>query len=177
MSTDGYTGPGSGGSPDPDRPGPYRFGPRARGLIGRGPGGDSRSRVGPRPGRAADSARGPAVPLRPSYTPGSAQPRLNRPVHERYPQIRATSGYGDPRIRHTGPGPGAGSEQEPERSSKLTARLVLAITVVIGQLWGLTVVVNEWMKGNTGTGWWGAGFLALSFLAVLGLWALDPEDR
>ncbi|MFB7554510.1 hypothetical protein [Streptomyces brevispora] len=113
----------------------------------------------------------------PEYHPGSARPELNRPVHERYPQIRATSGYGDPRVRHTGPGPGAGSDQEPERSSKLTARLTLAMTVVIGQLWGLTVIIDEWMKGNSGTAWWGAGFLCLSFLVVLGLWALDPKDR
>ncbi|MEU0402094.1 hypothetical protein ABZ318_18020 [Streptomyces sp. NPDC006197] len=123
----------------------------------------------------APAAAGPAAPPRPpAYTPGSAQPRLNRPVHERYPQIRPTSGYGDPRIRHTGPGPGAGTEQEPERSSKLSARLALALTVVIGQLWGLTVVVDEWMAGGTGTAWWGAGFLVLSFL---GLWLIDPEDR
>ncbi|MFE6839271.1 hypothetical protein ACFVFI_31125 [Streptomyces sp. NPDC057705] len=117
------------------------------------------------------------LPPRPEYHPGSARPRLNRPVRERYPQIRSTSGYGDPRIRHTGAGPGAGTEQEPERSSKLNARLALALTVVIGQLWALTVTVNEWMKGNTGTAWWGAGFLILSFLVVIGLWLLDPKDR
>ncbi|KQX58114.1 hypothetical protein ASE09_23460 [Streptomyces sp. Root66D1] len=111
------------------------------------------------------------------YTPGSAQPRLNRPVHERYPQIRPTSGYSDPRITRTGPGPGAGTEQEPERSAKLTARLTLALTVVIGQLWGLTIVVDESMTGDTGTAWWGAGFLVLSFLVVLGLWLVDPKDR
>ncbi|MEU6620650.1 hypothetical protein ABZ926_07660 [Streptomyces litmocidini] len=128
----------------------------------------------PTASRAPDPA---AHPRPPAYTPGSAQPRLNRPVHERYPQIRPTSGYGDPRIRHTGPGPGAGTEQEPERSSKLSARLALALTVVIGQLWGLTIVVDEWMAGDTGTAWWGAGFLVLSFLVVLGLWLIDPKDR
>lgn len=117
------------------------------------------------------------IPPRPDHQPGSARPRLNRPVRERYPQIRPTSGYGDPRIRHTGPGPGAGTEQEPERSSKLNARLMLALTVVVGQLWALTVRVNERMEGNTGTAWWGAGFLILSFLAVLGLRLLDPKDR
>lgn len=72
---------------------------------------------------------GPQYPPLPAYTPGSAQPRLNRPVRERYPQIRPTSGYGDPRVRHTGPGPGAGTEQGPERSSKPSARLALALTV------------------------------------------------
>ncbi|MEU0391947.1 hypothetical protein ABZ208_04035 [Streptomyces sp. NPDC006208] len=117
------------------------------------------------------------LPPRPAYRPGSSEARLNRPVRERYPQIRPTSGYGDPRITRTGPGPGAGSEQEPERSSMLTARLALAGTVVVGQLWGLTVVVNEWMQGETATAWWGAGFLCLSFLVVLALWWLDPRDR
>ncbi|MEK9520290.1 hypothetical protein MIU24_12900 [Streptomyces venezuelae] len=126
---------------------------------------------------APGSPAAPDAPRPPAYTPGSAQRRLNRPVRERYPQIRPTSGYGDPRVTRTGPGPGAGTEQEPERSSKLTARLVLALTVVIGQLWGLTIVVDEWMAGDTGTAWWGAGFLCLSFLVVLGLWALDPKDR
>ncbi|MFI9627023.1 hypothetical protein [Streptomyces sp. NPDC052042] len=116
-------------------------------------------------------------PERPGYRSGSARPELNRPVHHGYPQIRATSGYGDPRVRHTGPAPGAGTEQEPERSSKLTARLVLAMTVVAGQLWGLTVVVDAWMTGDTRTAWWGAGLLCLSFLVVLGLWRLDPKDR
>ncbi|MFJ3586307.1 hypothetical protein ACIPPS_29335 [Streptomyces sp. NPDC090127] len=139
-----------------------------------------------RPSATPDLGAGPSggpgaapggYPPSPVYTPGSAQPRLNRPVRERYPQIRPTSGYGDPRVRHTGPGPGAGTEQEPERSSKLSARLALALTVVIGQLWGLTIVVDEWMRGDTGTAWWGAGFLVLSFLVVLGLWLLDPKDR
>ncbi|GGZ49451.1 hypothetical protein [Streptomyces subrutilus] len=117
------------------------------------------------------------IPPRPEYRPGSARRRLNRPVRERYPQIRPTSGYGDPRVRHTGPGPGAGGEQEPERSSKLNARIVLALSVVVGQLWALTVTVNVWMQGDTGTAWWGAGFLVLSFLVVLALWLLDPKDR
>ncbi|MFG2559995.1 hypothetical protein [Streptomyces sp. NPDC048496] len=113
----------------------------------------------------------------PEYHPGSARPELNRPVHERSPQIRPTGGYGDPRVRHTGPGPRAGTDQEPERSAKLTARLTLTMTVVIGRLWGLTVVVDEWMEGNIATAWWGAGFLCLSFAVVLGLWMLGPKDR
>ncbi len=119
----------------------------------------------------------PGPPPRPVYHPGSANPRLNRPVHERYPQIRPTSGYGDPRIRRTGPGPGAGTEQEPERAAKFNARLTLAMTVVVGQLWALFITVNEWMKGDTTTAWWGAGLLCLSFVAVLLLWLVDPKDR
>ncbi|MFD5367174.1 hypothetical protein [Streptomyces sp. NPDC127103] len=155
-------------APEPARP-PVTPGPPGAPVTPGAPGGS------PPPSPSVPAA--PQAPRPPAYTPGSAQPRLNRPVHERYPQIRPTSGYGDPRITRTGPGPGAGTEQEPERSSKLTARLTLALTVVIGQLWGLTIVVDEWMSGNTGTAWWGAGFLCLSFLVVLGIWLLDPKDR
>ncbi len=46
-----------------------------------------------------------------------------------------------------------------------------------GQLRALTVTVNEWVEGNTGTAWWAAGSLILSFLVVLGLRLLDPKDR
>ncbi|MEW1550795.1 hypothetical protein [Streptomyces tsukubensis] len=116
-------------------------------------------------------------PPMPSYRPGSVDPRLNRPVRERYPQIRPSSGWTDPRIRRTGPGPGAGGEQDPERAAGLTARLVLVLTAVTGQLWGLTVVVDAWMAGRTATAWWGVAFLCLSFFVVLGLWALGPKDR
>jgi hypothetical protein len=51
------------------------------------------------------------------------------------------------------------------------------MTVVIGQLWALFITVNEWMKGDTTTAWWGAGFLCLSFVVVLLLWLIDPKDR
>ncbi|MFF4170834.1 hypothetical protein [Streptomyces sp. NPDC001744] len=133
-------------------------------------GGRVRCFPGRRPRRSGE-------PPRPPYTPGSVRPRLNRPLRERCPRIRPTSDYGDSRIRHPGPGPGAGGEREPERSSKPTARLVLAPSVVVGRLWGLRIVAGEWMSGDTGTAWWSAGFLVLSFLVVLGLWLLDPKDR
>ncbi|MGX6741822.1 hypothetical protein [Streptomyces peucetius] len=97
-------------------------------------------------------------------------------LKERCPQIRSTSGYGDPRGAYTGPGPGAGTE-EPERSSKPIARLAPANAVVVGRLQGLTVVVNAWMRGEPGSAWWDAAFLILSFLVVLALWWGDPKDR
>ncbi|NWF28030.1 hypothetical protein HW130_17450 [Streptomyces sp. PKU-EA00015] len=58
-----------------------------------------------------------------------------------------------------------------------SARLAPTSTVVVGQLWGLSVVVDEWMKGETGTAWWGAGFLGLSFLVGLALWSPAARDR
>jgi hypothetical protein len=113
----------------------------------------------------------------PDYHPGSDEPRLNRPVPERYPQIRSTSGYADPRVVHSGPGPGAGTEQQPERSAILTARLFVVLSVVAGQLWALNVGVDAWMQGRTGTAWWCTGFEALSFLVALGAWRIGPRDR
>ena len=114
----------------------------------------------------------------PEYRPGSADPRLNRRVPERYPQIRPTSGYADPRIVHTGPGPGAGADPYPERSAVLGARLFVVLCTVAGQLWALAVGVNAWMAGNTRVAWWTTAFQILSFAIVLGVWRLGRrEDR
>ncbi|MER5969245.1 hypothetical protein ABT112_05785 [Streptomyces sp. NPDC002055] len=126
------------------------------------------------------SERDPAPPG-PAGSPlgGTSPPRplLAETPREPGPWVGPASGHGDPRVRHTGPGPGAGGEQEPARSSKLSVRLALALTVVMGQLWGLTVAANEWMRGDTRTAQWLAGFLVLSFVVVLVLWLIDPEDR
>lgn len=59
---------------------------------------------------------------------------------------------------------------------KLTARLALPGAVVVGQLWDLSVVANEWTKDDD-TAWWGANLPAVSFLVLLVLWSLDPKDR
>jgi hypothetical protein len=109
--------------------------------------------------------------------PGSAQPRLNRPVAERYPQIRPTSGYGDSRVRHSGPGPGAGTDHDPERSAMLSGRLIVVLSVVVGQLWALGVGVDAWMQGHTSVAWWCAGFEVLSFGIALAAWRFGPSDH
>ncbi|MGP4002758.1 hypothetical protein [Streptomyces sp. 8N706] len=109
--------------------------------------------------------------------PRHDDPRHDEPLPGPVQRLRPTSGNGDPRVRHTGPGPGAGGEQQPGRSSKLSGRLALAMTVVIGQLWGLTIAGNAWMQGRTDTAGWLAGFLGLSFVVVLVLWLIDAEDR
>ncbi|GAA1977787.1 hypothetical protein [Kitasatospora viridis] len=114
----------------------------------------------------------------PTYTAHSTEARFNRPLHERYPQIRPNSGWADSRVRASGPGRGAGGEREPERSALLTARLAIAITVVVGQLWALTVATDAWMRGDTRTAWWTTALSGGSFLVVLLVWALGPRrDR
>lgn len=95
-------------------------------------------------------------------------------MSERYPQIRATSGYSDPRVRTTGPG----GEPEADRSSTLSARLVIVLTILIGQLWALSIGVESWMDGHTAAAWWLAGFQVLSALVSLAVWrAGDRRDR
>ncbi|GAA1421018.1 DUF6755 family protein [Catellatospora coxensis] len=96
----------------------------------------------------------------------------------RYPQIKPTSGYGDPRIRSTGPGPGAGGETDPERSSMLSGRLALVLSILVGQLWAIGVGLNAWMMGNTAVAWWTAAFGVASFLVALWAWRLgERRDR
>ncbi len=108
---------------------------------------------------------------------GPAWPERHRPHRDRYPEIRTSGGFRDPRIRSTGPGPGAGADQEPERSSILAARIAIVMTMVVGQLWALTVALNEWMRGNVRQAWVLAAFQLLSFgLAVL-TWRAGPKDR
>ncbi|GAA1620859.1 DUF6755 family protein [Catellatospora bangladeshensis] len=99
-------------------------------------------------------------------------------THDRYPRIRPTSGYADPRIRSTGPGPGAGVETDPERSSMLSGRLALVLSIVVGQLWAITIGLNAWMMGQTRTAWWAAAFSVASFLVALWAWRLgERRDR
>ncbi|GHJ46904.1 hypothetical protein Cs7R123_42460 [Catellatospora sp. TT07R-123] len=96
----------------------------------------------------------------------------------RYPLIRATSGYGDPRVRSTGPGPGAGAETDPERSAMLSGRVALVLSILVGQLWAIGVGLNAWMMGQTRTAWWTAVFSAASFLVALVAWRIgDRRDR
>jgi hypothetical protein len=102
----------------------------------------------------------------------------NQSSPERYPQIRATSGYTDPRIRSTGPGPGAGVEHDPERSSMLSGRTVIVASILIGQLWALAIGVDQWMSGHTGPARWLAAFSTASFLVALALWRVGRgSDR
>ncbi|MEV0269265.1 hypothetical protein AB0H43_10840 [Hamadaea sp. NPDC050747] len=102
----------------------------------------------------------------------------NQPTHDRYPQIRPTSGYADSRISATGPGPGAGVDADPELSAMLSARTGIVLTILIGQLWALAVAVDAWMTGTVATAWWLAAFQVASFVVAYAVWrAGDRRDR
>jgi hypothetical protein len=59
----------------------------------------------------------------------------------------------------------------------LTGRLVVVLSVVVGQLWALGVGVDEWMQGHTSTAWWCTGFEGLSFVNALAAWRFSPSDH
>ncbi|MDH6120690.1 hypothetical protein ABH930_004786 [Kitasatospora sp. GAS204A] len=69
----------------------------------------------------------------------------------------------------SGPGPG--------RATLPTARVLIALTVLVGQLWALTVAANAWLTGDLGTAWWTTAFSAVCFLVVALIWRLTPEHE
>ncbi len=77
----------------------------------------------------------------------------------------------------SGPGPGAGGDRTPERTAADVSRIVLIATIVVGQLWGLTVALNACFEGEMATVWWLVAFEGLSFLVALGMWLLTPGER
>jgi hypothetical protein len=92
----------------------------------------------------------------------------------RYPGLRG-SGARDPRIRASGPSPGG--DQNPERASMLAGRTAIAATIVVGQLWALTVALNAWQEDRMGQVWLLLAFQALSFGLAVAVWLAGPRDR
>jgi hypothetical protein len=86
---------------------------------------------------------------------------------------------GRARVRLAAPGPGsrAGPGRESERAPIVIARIALVATIVLGQLWGLTVALNAYFQERMATVWWLVGFEALSFALALAVWLLARSDR
>ncbi|HXF71053.1 MAG TPA: hypothetical protein VNO79_00395 [Actinomycetota bacterium] len=59
----------------------------------------------------------------------------------------------------------------------LHARIAVVATVVLGQLWGLTVALDSWLRGEVRPVWWLLGFQALSFLVALTVWLTAPRGQ
>ncbi|WP_327067085.1 hypothetical protein OG500_14205 [Kitasatospora sp. NBC_01250] len=105
----------------------------------------------------------------PAYPPAGAGRRADRRTPARRPRLRPPAGRAASRAGRSG---GA------DRPALLAARSVLALAVLVGQLWALTVATNAWMVGDTDTAWWTTAFSIGSFLAVLLLWWRAPRgDR
>ncbi|HWT26149.1 MAG TPA: hypothetical protein VN213_21760, partial [Solirubrobacteraceae bacterium] len=95
---------------------------------------------------------------------------------DRYPGLRG-SGARDPRIRSTGPGPGAGTDQDPDRAAMLAARIAIVATIVAGQLWALTVMLDAWHEHDEAQTWLLLAFEALSFVLALVVWRAGTSER
>jgi hypothetical protein len=59
----------------------------------------------------------------------------------------------------------------------LTTRILIVATIVLGQLWALTVGLEEYLAGHADRAWWLAGFSVLSFLVTAALVWLEPPTR
>lgn len=81
------------------------------------------------------------------------------------------------RLGAPGPGPGAGIDRDPERAAVQVARIAIVATVVIGQLWALTVALNAYFEERMHIVWWLLVFQAISFLLALATWLVVPDDR
>jgi hypothetical protein len=92
----------------------------------------------------------------------------------RYPGLRG-SGSRDARVSSSGPGPGG--DASPDRSAMLAGRTALVATIVVGQLWGLTVALNAWLDHRMGQVWLLLAFQALSFALAVAVWLAGPRDR
>lgn len=57
----------------------------------------------------------------------------------------------------------------------LNARIGIVATIVVGQLWALTIALNQWFSG--GQVWLLVGFEALSFAVALAVWLAASSDR
>ena len=81
-------------------------------------------------------------------------------------------------VRDTGPGRGsAGMERDPERSTNLAARIGIIATILMGQLWGLTVALNAWSGGQKGQALMVLGFEVLSFAVSVVVWLMAPGEK
>jgi hypothetical protein len=99
-------------------------------------------------------------------------------THSRYPSLGPDpSPHPKPEVRATGPGPGSGTEHDPDHASMLFARILIVATIVMGQLWGLTVALDEWLGRRMAHVWWLLGFQALSFTVAAVVWLAGRRDR
>lgn len=59
----------------------------------------------------------------------------------------------------------------------LTTRIVIVLTVILGQLWALTVGLEAYLEGHTGQAWMLAAFSVMSFVVALALVRLELPSR
>jgi hypothetical protein len=79
--------------------------------------------------------------------------------------------------RAPGPGPGVEPADARRRQTLLVVRIALVATIVIGQLWALTVALDAYLLGEDAMVWWLLAFQVASTLVALAVWWSTPGDR
>ena len=59
----------------------------------------------------------------------------------------------------------------------VVTRTIIVATIVLGQLWALTVALEAYLLGEDAQAWWLAGFSWLSFAVAAGLVWLEAPRR
>lgn len=81
--------------------------------------------------------------------------------------------------RDLAPGPGAGAEPRADlqRRAVIVARIAIVATIVVGQLWALTIALDAYFLEETTTVGWLLAFQVVSFVLALAVWWSSPTDR
>lgn len=75
------------------------------------------------------------------------------------------------------PGPPVGGGPAPQRVAVIVARIAVVATIVVGQLWAITVMLNAYLEEDMRSVRWLLEFEALSFVLALAAWLASPNDR
>lgn len=90
------------------------------------------------------------------------------------PEVRSRSTPARP--TRTLPGGPADDADEGVRTALIT-RIVIVLTIILGQLWALTVGLEAYLEGHTGQAWLLAAFSIISFLLAFALVHVELPSR
>jgi hypothetical protein len=69
------------------------------------------------------------------------------------------------------------TETEEGARTALVTRIIIAVTVILGQLWALTVALEAHLSGHEAQAWWLAAFSLVSSAVVAALVLIEPAAR
>lgn len=68
-------------------------------------------------------------------------------------------------------------ETEEGARTALVTRIIIVVTVLLGQLWALTVALEAYLSDHRAEAWWLALFSIVSFAVAAALVFLEPAPR
>ena len=70
---------------------------------------------------------------------------------------------------------GRGGRDHPDEAAALGARIAIVASIILGQLWALTVALDSWLGGEAAPVYWLLLFQAASFGVALLIWLASPR--